>query len=322
MPRRSLVGADWPATRDHGWNPDGLPVRGARQQEHADTHDSTTSEDNYERFQLHTCPIVRLTILADAAPCLHAYVRNMSWKGQVACAVAHFLRTKTDPRNVHRVPEVAFWEVTFSVGGTLPLRKRHIASQSCTCIAPSVYLQQPLKRRRLSLMNRSLLKSIMNTNGRPSDRTPAAEYTIDSPFVAGLLAEQHPDLAHLPLVAVDAGWDNAMYRLGDYLAVRLPRRSVAAPLIVHEQNWLPLLADGLTLPVPVPYRTGTSTGSYPWRWSVVPWLRGVCADQDEPVPSEAPALAAFLRSLHTPAPLQCTCQPGTRRASSATRRFG
>jgi len=148
----------------------------------------------------------------------------------------------------------------------------------------------------------------MNTDG-PSGRTPAAEYTIDSAFVVSLLAEQHPDLAHLPLEAVDTGWDNAIYRLGDSLAVRLPRRSVAAPLIVHEQAWLPLLADGLTLPVPVPYRTGTPTGAYPWRWSVVPWLPGVCADQAEPVPSESRALAAFLRSLHTPAPSNAPANP-------------
>ncbi len=55
--------------------------------------------------------------------------------------------------------------------------------------------------------------------------TPAAGYAIDGALVAGLLAEQHPDLAHLPLRAIDAGWDNALFRLGDQLAVRLPRRA-------------------------------------------------------------------------------------------------
>ena len=56
--------------------------------------------------------------------------------------------------------------------------------------------------------------------------TPAAEWAIDAALVAGLLAEQHPDLADLPLREVDAGWDNALFRLGDDLAVRLPRRAV------------------------------------------------------------------------------------------------
>jgi hypothetical protein len=31
----------------------------------------------------------------------------------------------------------------------------------------------------------------------PSIGTPVAEFPIDSAFVSGLLAEQHPDLAHL-----------------------------------------------------------------------------------------------------------------------------
>jgi aminoglycoside phosphotransferase (APT) family kinase protein len=99
--------------------------------------------------------------------------------------------------------------------------------------------------------------------------TPPAEFAIDSAFVAGLLADQHPDLAHLPLRAIDAGWDNALFRLGDHLAVRLPRRAAAAPLIAHEQRWLPRLADQLTLPVPAPYRIGTPARGYPWHWSVV-----------------------------------------------------
>jgi hypothetical protein len=40
----------------------------------------------------------------------------------------------------------------------------------------------------------------------PSIGTPSAEFEIDSAFVSGLLADQHPDLAHLPLRVVDAGW--------------------------------------------------------------------------------------------------------------------
>jgi aminoglycoside phosphotransferase (APT) family kinase protein len=129
-----------------------------------------------------------------------------------------------------------------------------------------------------------------------------AEFAIDSAFVSSLLAEQHPDLAHLPLREIDAGWDNAMFRLGDHLAVRLPRRTAAAPLIAHEQTWLPLLAPQLTLPIPAPYRVGVPARGYPWRWSVLPWLDGAPADQHEPHASQAGAFAAFLRSLHRPAP--------------------
>jgi hypothetical protein len=54
--------------------------------------------------------------------------------------------------------------------------------------------------------------------------TPADELDIDAALVYRLLAEQHPDLAHLPIEPVDAGWDNTMFRLGGTLSIRLPRR--------------------------------------------------------------------------------------------------
>jgi len=101
---------------------------------------------------------------------------------------------------------------------------------------------------------------------------------------------------------VDTGWDNAMFRLGDRLSVRLPRRQLAATLIENEQIWLPLLADHLPIPVPTPYRIGEPTQVYPWRWSVLPWLTGVAADQQELQADQAKRLASFLRSLHLPAP--------------------
>jgi len=136
----------------------------------------------------------------------------------------------------------------------------------------------------------------------PSIGTPAAEFAIDDALVSGLLEDQHPDLARMPLRVVDAGWDNATYRLGDHLAVRLPRRAAAASLIAHEQAWLPRLADRVSLPIPAPYRIGTPARGYPWRWSVLPWLTGTPADQNEPDASQARPFAAFLRSLHVPAP--------------------
>src|SRR5215216_4629259 len=103
----------------------------------------------------------------------------------------------------------------------------------------------------------------MNSGAPVQIGTPAAEFAIDSALVAGLLADQHPDLAPLPLHAIDAGWDNALFRLGDQLAVRLPRRAIAAPLIINEQTWLPRLSDQLTLPIPAPIRIGAPARGYP-----------------------------------------------------------
>jgi aminoglycoside phosphotransferase (APT) family kinase protein len=134
-------------------------------------------------------------------------------------------------------------------------------------------------------------------SGAP-DGTPVADYEIDRTLVTKLLAAQHGDLTGLSLEEVAAGWDNVIYRLGDSLAVRLPRRSIAARLIENEQTWLPAITDRVTLPIPAPYRIGKPTDFYPCRWSVTPWIHGVCADQWEPLSSEASTLAIFLRSLH------------------------
>ena len=62
---------------------------------------------------------------------------------------------------------------------------------------------------------------------------PAAEVDVDARLVRALLAEQHPDLAGLPLAPLANGWDNALLRLGDELLVRLPRREAAARLVAH-----------------------------------------------------------------------------------------
>jgi aminoglycoside phosphotransferase (APT) family kinase protein len=140
--------------------------------------------------------------------------------------------------------------------------------------------------------------------------TPPAEVVIDLSLIRGLLQDQHPDLADLPCVPVDAGWDNMMVRLGQDLCLRLPRRAAAAGLIEHEQKWLPVLAANLPLAVPVPARTGMPGRGYPWKWSIVPWLAGLAADLCPPKQAhEARRLGTFLNALHTPAPADAPWNP-------------
>jgi len=139
--------------------------------------------------------------------------------------------------------------------------------------------------------------------------TPIAELEIDTTLVRTLLAVQHPDLQQLPIEPVDAGWDNAMFRLGDRLCVRLPRRQAAATLIQNEQTWLPHLSHQLVLPVPTPYRCGKPSEDYPWCWSVQPWLAGETANLQEPRADQAKRFADFLRSLHTPAAANAPVNP-------------
>jgi aminoglycoside phosphotransferase (APT) family kinase protein len=140
---------------------------------------------------------------------------------------------------------------------------------------------------------------------------PQREVAIDPALVGALLREQHPDLAGLPITDTSAGWDNHVFRLGDRLAVRLPRRALAADLIVREQRWLPVLAPALPLPVPVPVRTGRPGCGFPWSWSVVPWFDGSTPGPTSSFDPTALALelGQFVRALHKPAPADAPANP-------------
>ena len=140
---------------------------------------------------------------------------------------------------------------------------------------------------------------------------PAAEIDVTEHLVRGLLVEQHPDLADLPLTLVANGWDNAIFRLGDELCVRVPRRAMAAALVVNEQRWLGALAPRLPIPVPAPSRVGKPMGEYPWSWSICPWFDGEVAAEAalaDPV-AEATRLGEFLTALHQAAPSDVPANP-------------
>jgi aminoglycoside phosphotransferase (APT) family kinase protein len=142
--------------------------------------------------------------------------------------------------------------------------------------------------------------------------TPAAEVHVDEALLRTLLAEQHPDLAHLPLEVVANGWDNVVVRIGDSLVARLPRREAAAGLVRSEQRWLPRIAElvAAVVPVPAPVRIGVPGAGYPWSWSIGRWFPGVPAAAVDPLPeSVAPALAAFVELLHVPAPADAPRNP-------------
>ncbi|WP_137994175.1 aminoglycoside phosphotransferase family protein [Streptomyces vilmorinianum] len=102
-------------------------------------------------------------------------------------------------------------------------------------------------------------------------------------LVRRLIAAQFPQWAELPVTRVpSAGTDNDMYRLGDGLAVRLPKTAETARSIGKEQRWLPHLAPHLPLPVPVPVGNGVPGEGYDLPWAVYDWLDGANAF-DEPI---------------------------------------
>jgi aminoglycoside phosphotransferase (APT) family kinase protein len=129
---------------------------------------------------------------------------------------------------------------------------------------------------------------------------PAAEVPIDVPLVRRLLRSQFPPWSRLAVRPVEsAGWDNAIYRLGADLAVRLPRRRIGADQTEKEHRWLPVLGPQLPVPIPAPVGNGVPGEGYPWHWTVCPWLPGEVAAL-APVADLSPvavSLARFVRAL-------------------------
>jgi aminoglycoside phosphotransferase (APT) family kinase protein len=92
------------------------------------------------------------------------------------------------------------------------------------------------------------------------------------------------------------GTDNAIYRLGDELSVRLPRRAKNVLQLHKELRWLPQLAPRLPLAIPEPVAKGEPGEGYPLEWAVYRWLPGDAAYEAPPGEPER-ELAAFLAAL-------------------------
>lgn len=101
------------------------------------------------------------------------------------------------------------------------------------------------------------------------------EIDTDPSLVRRLLVSQFPQWADLPIEPVpSAGTDNALYRLGDDMAVRLPHVDWSTDQVDKEHIWLPKLAPHLPLDIPTPLAKGQPSEDYPWQWSVYRWLAG------------------------------------------------
>jgi len=104
------------------------------------------------------------------------------------------------------------------------------------------------------------------------------EVEIDEPLVRHLIATQMPELGGLSLERVEPwGTDNAVWRLGEDLVVRLPRIHWATGQVDLESLWLPRLTPFVPVSIPEPIATGEPDDRYPWRWGVFRWLSGVPA---------------------------------------------
>lgn len=128
----------------------------------------------------------------------------------------------------------------------------------------------------------------------------ADEVDTDASLVTRLVAGQFPQWAGFPVTPVaSAGTDNAVYRLGDSMVVRLPRIHWAVGQVDKEHRWLPRLAPFLPLALPVPLAKGEPAEGYPYPWAVHRWLEGETTTLDRLAdPHQAAVdLAKFVTAL-------------------------
>ena len=130
-------------------------------------------------------------------------------------------------------------------------------------------------------------------------RMHADELAIDEALVRGLLTDQFSQWADLPLRRVEPdGTVNAIFRLGEQLVLRLPRRNGPTTPGGKEHDWLPRLAPVLPLEIPVPVAQGRPGAGYPWFWEVYTWLEGEIAPVESIDTLQAACdLAAFVGAL-------------------------
>ncbi|MGE7368173.1 phosphotransferase [Neorhizobium sp. NPDC001467] len=118
--------------------------------------------------------------------------------------------------------------------------------------------------------------------------------------VRQLIADQTPQWADLPFRRLaSSGTDNALYRIGDDLLLRLPRRRESVAVTAKELDWLPHM-QGLPLAVPNLRYRGTANVGQSVDFGIFDWLEGDLATPDmisDPFQA-AEYLAAFLHALH------------------------
>ncbi|PIS02368.1 MAG: hypothetical protein COT85_05060 [Chlamydiae bacterium CG10_big_fil_rev_8_21_14_0_10_42_34] len=128
------------------------------------------------------------------------------------------------------------------------------------------------------------------------------EKTIEPPEALKLIQDQFPKLNAQHIFLLGAGWDNTAFLIDDAYIFRFPRRKIALPFLEAERTLLPLLAERLPLPVPIPKWYGVSQGDYPWPFLGYKMLDGFTACRANLTEKQrfdlAVPIAKFLRKLH------------------------
>jgi aminoglycoside phosphotransferase (APT) family kinase protein len=136
----------------------------------------------------------------------------------------------------------------------------------------------------------------------PPSRLHADQVDIDEVVARRLIAEQLPRYARLPLHRVaSGGTENAVFRLGSALALRMPLTPGAVGGLLTEVRWLPVVAGRVSLDVPEVVATGLPGEGYPFPWAVLTWLPGedALSGRFRSLVDTATALGGFVAELRS-----------------------
>lgn len=150
-----------------------------------------------------------------------------------------------------------------------------------------------------------------------TDKVPvkmhADELDIGVDLVTRLLSQQFPKWSNLPIErVVSSGTNNAVFKLGDSMAVRLPRIPNAVKHIDTARTWLSKLAPHLPVAVPMPLGLGEPSEGYPWPWTIYTWLDGVNPKEGQVTELFAKDLAGFIAAMRN---IDTTDAPKARRGA-------
>lgn len=131
---------------------------------------------------------------------------------------------------------------------------------------------------------------------------PEAEVIIDLEMVRRLVATQAEQWADEDLRYLATGWDNEIYRLGESLIVRLPRRQLGEDIGVKERRWLPHLVEATGVDVGSVIFEGHPTTDYPFTFSICRYVSGNSAAQlaRQERDKYVVEFSSLLRALHQP----------------------
>jgi len=125
---------------------------------------------------------------------------------------------------------------------------------------------------------------------------------IDATTARRLIGDQWPQLAGSLVQLIGSGWDNTVFKIGEELVFRFPRREIAVPLLEMEAKLLPWLVPQLPREIPLPVYFGRATAEFPWPFLGYRRVAGETACQLALTPEQRGQMAGpighFLRALH------------------------